>query len=485
MSSLKQKTISGLSWSFIDKFASQFIGFVVGIVLARLLTPAEFGLIGMLTIFIALSNVFIQSGFNQALIRKIDCNESDYATVFYFNLTVSLIFYIVLYLISDLISNFYNQEQLSDLIKVLGLTLIINALTIIQQTTLTKRVDFKLLTKVSLISAIGSGIVGVSLAFAGFGVWSLVYIQLTKGAITSVLLWSWNKWYPKEKFSFETFKVLFKFSGNLMVLGIIDTIYRNVYYLIIGKYYPAANLGHYTRAENFKKLPAETLSSIIDRVSFPVLSSIQSDKNKYKEVFRKLLKTSSLISFVLLMLLSAVSRELTVVLMGPEWLLSGEYLEILCFSALFFPLNKMFSSVLKIEGRSDLILKLGIIRKFMAIPVILTAIFIGIKAMLFVLVVQQIGAAILMSSYGAKYAGLSLRIVFSDLIPFFLVGIIMFLLLTAIGYVLTFAPIYMLIIKIIVGIFTIVGLFELTKNKDFLYLKAEFISKIKSIGNKT
>lgn len=471
-------------WSFIDKFASQFITFVVGIVMARLLTPADFGLIGMLTIFIALSSIFIQSGFNQALIRKTNCTEKDYATVFYFNLVISVLFYMILIFSSKLISNFYNESVLEKLIIVIGLTLIINALTIVQRTILIKKINFRLLTRISIIAAIGSGGLGIYFAYTGYGVWSLVYKLLAHGIITSGLLWMWNKWYPKEKFSFQIFKELFRFSKNLMLLGLIDTIYRNIYYLILGKFYPVENLGQYTKAQSFKILPAETMSAIVDRVSYPVLSSIQNDKSRYEEVFLRLLKCSSLITFVLLIGLSAISKEITIVLMGPQWAIAGEYLEILCFSVLFFPLDKMMSSILKIAGRSDLILKLGLIRKIMAIPIILTAIFVGIKPMLYVLAFQQLGVAILMISYGSKFVNLKPIRIFLNLMPALIISIVMFLALKVFTTLLDVDLFYQLLLKILLGTIISLGLFEITKNKDYRYLKNEAINKIRSIFKK-
>ena len=281
--SLKQKTISGLIWSFIDSIAGQGISFIVGIILARLLSPKEFGLIGMLTIFIAISQSFIDSGFRQALIRKQDCTQTDYSTVFYFNIAVGVAFYILLFAFANSISNFFHEPVLKELIKVLGLALIINSFTMIQSTLLTKRIDFKLQAKISIIASLISGIISIYMAYTGLGVWSLVALTLIKYATNSILLWYWNKWKPALLFSKKSFKELFSFGSNLLVSGLIDTIYRNIYYVIIGKYFTAVELGYYTRAEQFQSLPSANLQGIIGRVSYPVLSTLQHDLPKLKE----------------------------------------------------------------------------------------------------------------------------------------------------------------------------------------------------------
>lgn len=252
---LKQKTVSGLLWSFIDNFSNLGIQFIIGIILARILSPKEFGLIGMLTIFIAVSQSFINSGFSQALIRKKDPSQADYSTVFYFNIIIGIVCFLILFFCAGLISRFFKEPQLKLLVQVLGLSLIINSFTIIQQTILTRKIDFKLQAKISIISSVVSGIVGLGMAFAGYGVWSLVIKTITMYSITSIFLWLWNGWKPVLVFSIQSFKELFSFGSNLLVSGLIDTIYRNVYYLVIGKYFSAQELGYYTCADQFNTLP--------------------------------------------------------------------------------------------------------------------------------------------------------------------------------------------------------------------------------------
>lgn len=485
MSSTKEKTISGLIWSFTERFASQAVTFVVGIVLARLLSPKEFGLIGMLTIFIGLSTVFVQSGFNQALIRKTNCTKKDYVTVFYFNLLVSLVFYAILFVTSGLISDFYGQPKLQNLIKVLGLVLVINALTIVQRTKITKRVDFKLLTKVSVIASIGSGALGITMAATGFGVWSLVFRQVAQGAFLAGSLWFWNRWQPQGNFSKKSFKELFKFGNNIMLNGVISIIYKNIYNVIIGIFYPAANLGYYTRADQFKNLPSETIGQVIERVSFPILSSLKYDKKQFHIIFDRLLRSTMLITFTLLIGLASISKELVVVLMGEQWLKAGEYLQILCFSAIFYPLDKQLNSILKIVGRSDSVLKYGLLDKFLTIPLIFITIFFGIKISLYFMIIHRFVYVLMLANKVKIYINFNIKILLKLILPSFCVLIIMYVTLMLVDEYFNFHILILLTIKIIAGAIIVIGLFEATKFKDYIYLKNKGKEEIKTFLKRT
>lgn len=286
--SLKQKTVNGLIWSSIDNFANLGIQFLVGIVLARLLTPHEFGLIGMLMIFVAVSQSIVNSGFSQALIRKNNCTNTDYSTVFYFNLVIGVLFYFALYFTSGFISSFFDEPQLAKIIKVFSIIIVVESFTVIQRTILTKRVDFKLQAKISVIATVGSGILAIVMAYNDFGVWSLVALHVGRRTLNSLFLWLWNRWRPVFVFSIASFKELFGFGSKLLVSGLIDTLYRNIYYLVIGKYFSAQELGFYTRADEFKRIPSQNLNTIIGRVTYPVLSSIQDDKLRLKKTTKNL-----------------------------------------------------------------------------------------------------------------------------------------------------------------------------------------------------
>jgi O-antigen/teichoic acid export membrane protein len=476
--SLKQKTISGLLWSFIDSFASQGVQFIVGVILARLLSPREFGLIGMLTIFIAVSQSFIDSGFTSALIRRKNCTQDDYATVFYFNIIVSLVLYLLLFLLSGAISSFFNEPQLKSLIQVLGIGLIFNSLAIIQRTILTKELNFKLQMRVSVFSSLGSGILAVFMAFQGFGVWSLVALTLSRFGFTSFFLWVWSKWKPIWVFSRKSFNELFSFGSKLLVSGLIDTIYRNVYNLIIGKYFSAVELGFYSQADQFQSLPSQNLNGIITRVSYPVLSSIQNDNSQLRSAYKKLIKSTMLITFVLMLGLCAVAKPLILTLIGEKWLPAVIYLQLLCFVGMFYPLHALNLNMLQVQGRSDLFLRLEIIKKIIAIPAIVIGIFFGIKIMILGMLVNTLIAYYLNSFWSGKLIGYSFSEQVKDILPGFLLALTVSAIVFLIGIVVILSPAFLLILQITTGAVLTIGTCELFKIQDYLFMKETLFEKL-------
>ncbi|KAF0200315.1 MAG: polysaccharide biosynthesis [Bacteroidetes bacterium] len=472
MTTLKQKTIQGLLWSFIDNFAMQGITFIVGIVLARLLTPKEFGLIGMITIFIAISSSFINSGFGNALIRKQDCTEKDYSTVFYFNLLMGIIFFLILFFSAPAISRFFNEPQLIHLIQVLGIVLIIDALTIIQRIILTKRIDFKLQTKISIIASIFSGIIGLTMAFQGFGVWSLVAKQISQQAVNSILLWTWNRWKPLFIFSLDSFRQLFSFGYKLLLSGLLDTVYRNIYYLIIGKYFSARELGFYTRADQFQSLPSSNLMGIIGRVSFPVLSSIQDDIPRLRDSYVKIIRSTMLITFVLMLGMAAIARPMVLTLIGEKWEPSIIYLQMLCFVGMFYPLHALNLNMLQVQGRSDLFLRLEIIKKALAVPIIIIGIFLGIKAMILGMMVLTLIAFYLNSYWSGRLLGYSFTAQIKDILPSFTLAVAISSIVYIEGLLIFLPPLQLLFIQLISGILLTFGICEVVKFKDYHYIKS-------------
>lgn len=472
-------------WSFIQDFSTQLNAFVVGIILARLLSPREFGLIGMLTIFIALSSTLINSGLKDALIRNPDCTEEDYSTAFFFNIAMSVGLYLILFFNAGLIAGFYDEPKLISLVRVLSLTLIINAFTLIQKAKLTKELDFKLLTKVEVIASVSAGIIAIAMAYYGLGVWSLVANTLLISSFTVIMYWFWSKWIPNFTFSKQSFKEMFTFGSRLAALGIIDTIYLNMYYLIIGKYYSASQLGLYTKAEGFKNFPSKGITGIVQKVTYPVLSNIQADLKRLKKAYRKLTKIIALISITLLFGLSAIAENFTVLLLGEEWLLTGEFLKILCFSAMFYPLDALNSNMLKVAGKSNIILNIGIARKFMAIPVILTAIYFGIKPMLYVMIGHQLFSFWLISHYGGKTIEYGTWLQIKDTLPTILISTFMFICISILPLYINFSLLATTISQIIVGAIISIFVYELFKVDGYTYLKETGLEKWNSIkGNK-
>lgn len=475
---LRQKTISGLFWSFSDSFASQGVQFIVVIVLARILSPKDFGLIGMLTIFIAVSQSFIDSGFTSALIRKNDCSPNDYSTVFYYNIIVSIILYILLFVFSHDISIFFNEPQLKSLIQVLGIGLLLNSLSIIQRTILTKELNFKLQMRISVIASVVSGILAIYFAYFGFGVWSLVVLTISRFGLTSFMFWIWSSWRPLRIFSKDSFYKLFSFGSKILVSGLIDTIYRNVYYLIIGKFFSVVELGYYTRADQFQALPSQNLNGVISRVSFPVLSNIQNDTLQLKAAYKKLIKSTMLITFVLMLGLAAAAKPIILTLIGEKWLPSVIYLQMLCFVGMFYPLHALNLNMLQVKGRSDLFLRLEIIKTILAIPMIVIGIFWGIKIMIMGMIVNTIIAYYLNSYWSGKFIGYSTSQQIKDILPSFCLAAFVGLVVFIIGNILNISNLLKLIIQFFLLVVLTIGISELFHLEDYRYIKDIIFEKV-------
>jgi len=478
MASLKHKTINGVLWSAVDSFSAQGITFLVGIVLARLLTPKDFGLIGMLTVFIAISESFINSGFASALIRKKHCTQTDYSTVFIYNLAVGVLFFLLLYFCAPLISEFFKEPQLIPLVRVLGLELIISSLTIIQRTILTKRIDFKLQTKISVIAAVGSGVVGIAMAYSGFGVWSLVFQILTKQGLNSLFLWIWNRWRPTWEFSVQSFKEMFAFGSRLLASGLIDTLYKNIYQLVIGKFFSAQDLGFYTRAQMFRDLPAKNLTSVMTRVTYPVLAQLQDDKVVLKAGYKKIIKSIMFISMILMAGMAAVAEPMVITLIGEQWRPSIVYIQLMAFPGVMYPLHALNLNMLQVQGRSDLFLKLEIIKKIIAVPVLVIGVFLGIKIMILGSWITTLIAYYLNSYWSGRFINYSVWEQIKDILPGLGIALIMGVVVVLVGWLLPASYLVKLIVQIVVGALTVFLMCECFKPKAYLELKDIAINHI-------
>ena len=415
--SLKNKTVKGVAWSSIDNVTQYGVSFVVSIVLARLLSPDDYGLIGIIAIFTAVCSTFIYAGFGTALIRKKDATDEDYNTVFLVNLVTSLFLYAVIYLCSPLIADFFKREELIVLTRVSALGMIIGALALVQQTILTKRIDFKTQTKITFIASIVSGAVGIVMALIGFGVWALVYQGLISGIVRTMLLWIYNKWIPNLRFSNKSFQELFGFGWKLMVSGLLDTVWKQLYQVVVGKFYNPATLGQYTRAKGFSELFSSNLTSVIQRVTYPVLSTIQDEKERMVVAYRKIIKFSMFISSITMFALGAVSEPLIYCLIGPKWHEAAIYLPLICISASTYPLHALNLNMLEVQGRSDLFLGLEIIKKIIAVGPLFIGAFIGIMPMLYTNLITTVIAFFLNSHYSGKMVGYSSWMQIKDVAP--------------------------------------------------------------------
>ncbi|MBO5445301.1 MAG: lipopolysaccharide biosynthesis protein [Muribaculaceae bacterium] len=432
--SLKHKTLRGTIWSGIERFSLQGISFLVMVVMARLLTPHDYGLIGMLMVFIAVSQSLVDSGFSQALIRKLDRSETDNSTVFYFNLVVGAGLYLLLYFCAPLIADFYGQPILTPITRLLSLNIVVNSLVVVQRAILTINIDFKTQAKASLIAAVISGAVGISMAYAGFGVWSIVWYQLTSLSINAALLWLFSKWRPKATYSWESFRELFGFGSKLAFSGIIDTVYNNIYLIVIGKIFNSSDLGYYTRAQQFAEFPSSNVSGIIQRVTYPVLCTIQNDDERLRDVYRRFLRVSAFVVFPLMIGLAAVAHPLINVILTKEWSFTAVLLQIICLSMMWYPVHAINLNLLQVKGRSDLFLRLEIIKKIVGVCILCVTIPMGLVAMCWGSVVSSLIALVI----NTHYTGILIHVGFlrqmRDLIPTMLyslsMGLIVYLTVT-------------------------------------------------------
>lgn len=468
--SLKKKTVRGTFWSALDNIANQGVTFLVGLVLARLLTPHEYGLIGYIMILVAVFNSIVDSGFSNALIRKKDAGETDYSTAFIFNLAVSLVMVAAMVLVAVPFSRFFKEPQLVPLVRVMSVIVVINALALIQRTRLVKSVDFKTQTKASLISSVSSGAVGLAMAFGGLGVWSLVGQQISRQLINTVCIWILNRWTPSWRFSWSSFRELFGFGWKLLVSGLIDTVWKEIYQLVIGKFYSTSTLGQYTRGKQFSDIFSSNMTSIVQRVSYPVLSSIQDERERMKEGYRKIIRTTMLASFVLLFGLSAVAESLLTVLIGPQWKEAAHYLQIICFAASLYPLHAINLNMLQVQGRSDLFLKLEIVKKIIAVAPLLLGIFIDIDWMLWGSLATSIIAYFLNARYSGTLIGYPIRAQIKDILPSFGVAAAMAACVWPLS-LLSLQPIWMLLVQLCVGAAVAVGLCEAFRLPEYLEIK--------------
>lgn len=476
--SLKQKTVNGVAWSFIDNISSSGITFLVGLVLARLLSPAEYGVMAMITIFIAISVSIVDCGFSNALIRKKDIKSIDYNTVFYFNIIISFCIYIILYILSPYISVFFNEPLLTNITRVISLILIINGLAIIPRTIFVRSVDFKTQTKVSLISSISSGVLGIGMAIGGMGVWSLVAQQLARQSLNTLFLWLYSKWRPIREFSVKSFKEMFAFGSKLLLSGLIDTIYNNIYYLVIGRFYSSFQLGQYTRAEQFNSVFSSNLTSVVQRVSYPVLSSIQNEPDLLRDAYRKVIKNTMLVTFACMFGLAAIAKPLIIVLIGEKWLIAASFLPILCFVGVLFPLHAINLNILQVKGHSDLVLKLEFIKKAIAIIPIVLGIFFGIRYMLWGSVVTSFIAYLINSYYSATLIGYSTWNQIKDIIPAFFVSLFVAMSMWLLS-LFTISTYILLPLQCFLGFFLAIFIYEKMKLDEYIEIRKLLFSVLK------
>lgn len=478
---LKDKTVKGTFWSAADTFIGHGVTFLVGLVLARLLSPDEYGLIGIVTIFTTILVGFIDCGFSNALIRKQEVSDEDYNTMFIVNMVMSLFSYALLFFGAPLIARFFERPQLVLLVRVTGLILIIQSLAIVQSTILSRNIDFKTKTKASVVAASLSGVVGIGMAFAGCGVWSLVGQQLTLKTVYSLGLWIMNRWMPHLGFNKNSFRYMWGFGWKLMLSGFLGNLWNQLYQAVVGKFYSPATLGQYTRSREYASIFSTNLTAIVQRVSYPVLSKTQDDLSRMLSGYRRIIKITMFVTATTMLSMGAVAEPLIYCLIGPQWHQAATFLPLICISLSLYPLHAINLNMLQVQGRSDIYLYLEIIKKVLAIGPICLGIFVNIYWMLIGTIIIGIIAFFLNTYHTGKKMGYSSWMQIKDIAPSYCLALVIALSV----YFLKYLPIsywIVLPVQIIIGALVFFLICEIIKMPEYIEVKdivIDFISKLK------
>ena len=444
---LKQTALSGMIWGFVSQFSMRFVTFVVGIILARLLSPSDYGLIAMTAIFTEISSIIVDSGFSTAIIRKKERTELDYSTVFVMNVLISIVVCILLFACSGSIANFYREPLLKDIIRLNGLFVFFGSFIAVQSTRMAAEMKFKTRNIISIVNTVIGGAISVGMALAEFGVWALVIPRFFRIISDAVLYWFYQRWVPRVQFSWSSCKELFSFGSKMMVSSVLNIVYNNIFPIVIGKRFSSADLGLYSKASGYAQLPSGTITGVVGSVAFPLLSNIQDDDERLQESYRKIIRLTSFLVFPAMFGLAALARPLIVVLITEKWLGAVLLLQILCFDQMLYPIHGLNLSLLQVKGRSDLFLRLEIIKKVLGIIILLITIPYGIMVMCIGSVIVSYLCLFINTHYTGKFIHVGFYRQMRDLIPSYLISFIVALIVWG---VVSLLPLYS--IQLLVGI---------------------------------
>ncbi len=465
----KSKVLSSLVWKFMERGGTQGIQFIVQIVLARLLMPEDYGIIALVVVFTQIAAVFVQSGLNSALIQKKDADEVDFSSVFYLSLAISAVLYIVLFLAAPSIAIFYKMPQITPVFRVLSLTLILGVFNSIQNAVISRNLQFKKLFFSSTGAILVSGTVGVYMAYQGFGVWALVGQQISNQLMVTLIMWFTVKWRPHLIFSFSRVKGLFSFGWKLLASSLIDTVYRDIRSLIIGKIYAPAMLGFYNRGQQFPSIIVGNIDGSIQSVMYPVLASHQDNRPLVKSMMRRAIVTSSFIIFPMMMGLAVISEPLVKILLTDKWLPCVPFLQIFCASYALFPIHTANLQAIKGLGYSDIFLKLEIIKKAVGLTILSVTVFYGVYAIAIGGAVGGIISSFINAYPNKKLLDYSYKEQWGDMLPSLLLSIAMGLVVYSLKW-LGLSTVFMLIVQVVAGICIYVVLACMFKLECFRYL---------------
>lgn len=474
----KKKVIDSLFWKLMERGGVQGIQFIVQIILARILSPYDYGIISLISIFISLANIFIQSGFNTALIQKKNLKEEDFSSVLYISLVVATLLYIILFFSSPIIADFYKIEELKNVIRVLCIILFFGAFNSIQNAIIARTMQFKKLFNVSIFSILISGMVGITLAYSGFGVWALVAQQITNQVSTTFILWLTLKWKPKLTFSINRVGGLFSYGWKILVSSLIDALYLNVIGLIVGKLYTSQMLAFYSKGEQFPQLIVNNINGSIQSVMLPTLSAEQENRRRVKELVRRTLIVSSFIIFPLMIGLAVVAEPLIIILLTDKWLPCVPFMQIFCLTYVLRPIQTANLQAINALGRSDIFLKIEIIKKIIGFVILSISVFYGIYAIVLGSLLLGIISLFIDLHPNLKLLDYSYKEQMKDIIPSLLLSIIMGGVVYSILY-LNMSSYLTLIIQVLVGAIIYIGLSKLFKIECYEYLLSTIKSLIK------
>lgn len=473
----RQNVFSNMIWRFLERTGAQIVGFIVAIILARILSPEDYGTIALISVFITIMNVFVDSGLGSALVQKKDADNIDFSTVFYTNLFFCLLLYGVMFIVSPFIARFYNNLELTSVIRVLSITILISGIKNIQHAYVSKTLQFRKFFFATLGGTIIAAIVGIWMAYNGFGVWALVAQQLTNLSIDTIILWITVRWRPDLVFSLQRLKKLFSFGWKLLLSALIDTVYSNLRQLIIGKKYSAEDLAFYNKAELFPRTIVGNINSAIDSVLLPAMAIEQDDRERLKKITRRAIKTSTYCIAPLMMGLAACSPAMVSVILTDKWLPCVPYLVIFCITYMFWPIHTANLNAIKAMGRSDLFLKLEIAKKLVGLIVLLSTMWFGVMVMAYSMLFTSVCSQIINAWPNKKLLNYGYLEQLKDILP----GIALAVVMGVLVYLFNFLPVaewIKLVIQIPVGMVIFILGSILFKFESFIYIKDSIKEKL-------
>lgn len=446
------KTFKGVLWNVFGRVSNQGMSFIMGIILARIIAPESYGLIAMALVVVAITGSIVDGGFGAALIRKKNPAANDYYTVFWFNIITAIFLYLIIYFAAPAIEKFYDTEGLVPVIRYLSLTVIISGFTTVQNVQLTKKLDFSALNIIALVATIISGGLGIAMAYGGYGVWALVAQQLSSNMLNSIMILFYNRWMPSWIFSRKSFNELFAFSRNMFASAVLNSVFQNIYPLIIGKWFAPAMLAYYTRAESYQRLLARNLTSVVQTVSFPSLATLQDDNYRLKNAYRQMIRMLMLVNAPIMLGLIVVAEPLIIFMITDTWLPTVPYLQLLCLAGLLYPLHAVNLNVIKVKGRSDIFLKLEMVKKILIVLAIFSGLPWGITGLVVAKVVASFIAYFLNAYFSLKLIGYKVKEQLQDVLAYVMLACIMALGVWSLSFWITEAPAMLLFTQIITGV---------------------------------